>query len=65
MSAQHTFYSTRAAEARADAERATLENVRDRWLLAAAAWDEMAKRVLRTETHRAEHAASKAAGAHA
>ena len=59
MSVQHDFYSARAAEARADAERAPLENVRDRWLRAATAWDAMAKRVKRTEAYRAEHAAAK------
>lgn len=61
MSAQHDFYAARAADARAEAERAALANVRDRCLRAAAAWDNMAQRAQRTETFRAEHQAVKAA----
>jgi hypothetical protein len=61
MSNQHDFYIARATEARADAERATLDNVRDRCLRAAAAWDAMAARAHRTETMRAKQEAAKAA----
>jgi hypothetical protein len=61
MSNQHDFYLTRAAEARADAERATLGNVRERCLRAAAAWDAMAARAHRTDTLRARQEAAKAA----
>jgi hypothetical protein len=61
MSNQHDFYIARATEARADAERATLDNVRERCLRAAAAWDAMAARAHRTETMRAKQEAAKAA----
>jgi hypothetical protein len=61
MSAQAEFYRTRADEARADAESATLGNVRDRCLRSAAAWEDMAARATRTERMRARHEAEKAA----
>jgi DNA-binding transcriptional regulator YdaS (Cro superfamily) len=61
MSTQHDFYVARAAEARADAERATLHNVRERCLRAAAAWDAMAARAHRGDTFRAKQEAEKAA----
>jgi hypothetical protein len=61
MSVQHDFYMARANEARADADKASLDNVRDRCLRAAAAWDAMAARAQRTDTHRANAAAAKAA----
>jgi len=61
MSNQHDFYIARASEARADAERATLDNVRERCLRAAAAWDAMAARAHRTDTLRARQEAAKAA----
>lgn len=57
---QHDFYLVRAAEARADAEAATLANVRDRCLRAEAAWNEMAARAARTERMRARTEAEKA-----
>jgi hypothetical protein len=63
MSVQHDFYLARANEARADADKASLDNVRDRCLRAAAAWDAMAARAHRTDTHRANAAAAKAATA--
>jgi hypothetical protein len=63
MSTHHQFYVDRAADARRDAEAATLENVRERCLRAAAAWDDMASRVARTERMRAETEAKKAAEA--
>ena len=46
------LYSTRAAEAREQAEAATLDNVRDRCLRAEAAWTAMANRSIRTEAAR-------------
>ena len=60
MSATQKFYRDRAADARRDADAATLDNVRDRHLRAAAAW-EMADRLARTERMRAETDARKAA----
>ena len=64
MSAQHDFYRARAVEARTDADKATLDNVRDRCLRAAAAWEAMAARAHRSDTVRAKQEAEKAA-AHA
>jgi hypothetical protein len=55
-------YLRRADEARAEAEAATLENVRERCLRAEAAWMTMAARVERTEKMRAIQLAAKAAG---
>jgi hypothetical protein len=46
------FYNERAAECRRDADKATLENVRQRNLQAAIAWDGMAERITRTIAHR-------------
>jgi hypothetical protein len=54
-------YLLRAEQARADAEEATLDNVRDRCLRAEAAWMEMAARADRTEKMRQASAAAKAA----
>ena len=65
MSAQHKFYAERAAEARAIADAATLDNVRDRWLRSEASWTELADRGERSERLRdtliAEKAAERAA----
>jgi hypothetical protein len=65
MSTQYEFYVARAAEARADAENATLDNVRERCLRSAAAWEVMAERAGRAERIRtrqaAEHSAALAA----
>jgi hypothetical protein len=61
MSPQHTFYLERAAEARAGASLATLDNVRDRWLRAEATWSELAARSARSETLRVKLIADKAA----
>jgi hypothetical protein len=65
MSAQSDFYRARAIDARADAESALLDNVRDRCLRAAEAWETMADRAARTsklrdrqETEKAERAAA-------
>jgi len=54
-------YFARAAEARADADAATLDNVRDRCLRAEAAWTAMAERAAHNETMRATLLAKKAA----
>jgi hypothetical protein len=61
MSAQHQFYLERAAEARAIAAAATLDNVRDRWLRSEASWTEMAARSERSEKIRTKLIAEKAA----
>lgn len=61
MSAQYEFYLSRAAEARADAEKATLANVRDRALRSEAAWSAMASRALRGDEARQKLIADKAA----
>lgn len=53
-------YLARAAEARSEADAATLDNVRDRCLRAEAAWSAMAARALRTETMRQTLLAEKA-----
>jgi hypothetical protein len=63
MSAQLDFYLARAAAARIEANQAVLVNVRDRALCAASAWDAMAARAQRTDTHRANTEAAKAAAA--
>lgn len=60
MSVQHEFYLERAAEARATADAATLDNVRDRWLQAEATWNEMAVRRERGDHMRAKLIAEKA-----
>jgi hypothetical protein len=52
MTAQHEFYLARAAEARAGAVAATLDNVRNRWLTSEASWTEMADRSARCEQRR-------------
>jgi hypothetical protein len=63
MSTHHDFYAARAAEAHAEADKAVLDNVRDRCLRAAAAWEAMAARAHRSETFRAKQEADKAAAA--
>ncbi len=61
MAQQEEFYAARAAEARAEANTALLENVRDRALRSAEAWEAMASRAaevtLARETRDAEKAA--------
>lgn len=52
-------YLARADEARAQAEMATLDNVRERCLRSEAAWREMAARVTLTDTMRATSLAAK------
>jgi len=61
---QHEFYAARAAEAKRDAETATLANVRERCLRSEAAWAEMAARAERGDKMRARLESEKAA-AHA
>ena len=63
MSTQQDLYATRAAEARREAEEATLGNVRDRCLRAASAWEAMAARAERGEAFRTKQAAEKEAAA--
>ena len=63
MPSNREFYSERAADARRDAEAASLDNVRERWLCSAAAWDAMSARAARAERNRAEIEARKAAEA--
>ncbi len=46
------FYRDRARQAEADANAATLDNVRSRWMRAAKAWDEMATRAEKTAERR-------------
>lgn len=46
-------YTARATAAAADADAATLDNVRERCLRAEQAWSKMAERSLRVETARA------------
>ena len=46
------FYRTQAAKAAADAAASSLDNVRDRCLRAAAAWESMAERIERVEEMR-------------
>ena len=60
MSDRETFLA-RAAEARAAADTATLDNVRERCLRAESAWMSMARRAERAETMRAALLAEKAA----
>ncbi len=48
------FYTERSADCRRDADSTALENVRQRYLSAALAWDIMANRVRQTEASRAD-----------
>lgn len=65
MSQQIEFYRARAADARREAEKTQLQNVRDRCLRSAEAWEQMASRAARTDRMRAETEARKAAEAQA
>ncbi|WP_332812888.1 hypothetical protein [Sphingomonas sp.] len=65
MSAQSDFYLARAAEARASASAATLDNVRDRWLRSEASWGEMAARSERGDKRRAQIIEEKASASDA
>ncbi len=55
------FYNERAAACRAEADGSKLLNVRERWMSAAVAWDEMAAGMRRTEAYRVVDAARKLA----
>jgi hypothetical protein len=61
MSTHHDLYLVVASVARRDADATPLQNVRDRCLRAAEAWEQMAARVERTGRMRAETEARKAA----
>ena len=63
MAGQELFYRDRADEARRAAEAADLDNVRERNLRAANAWEVMADRAARTDRQRAEAEARKKAEA--
>ena len=63
MSVTLKFYQDRASHARGEAEAASLDNVRDRHLRAAEAWDVLATRRARTNRLRVETDARKAAAA--
>ena len=52
MSQNYEFYNTRANEAAAEAEAATLDNVRERALRSETAWREMADRAKQMEQER-------------
>ena len=56
-------YLARAAQARADADAATLDNVRERHLRSALAWRQMAERLTRAEALRATRDEEKASDA--
>jgi len=58
MSPQHKFYVDRAATAKAEAEAATLDNVRDRCLRSEEAWNQLADRAARTDQRRTDAAAA-------
>jgi hypothetical protein len=58
---QLQFYRDRAAQARADADAAILDNVRDRCLRSEAAWTVLADRAEKTEQLRSAQEAAKAA----
>ena len=54
------FYRDQAARAYAEADAATLDNVRDRCQRSAVAWQEMADRIARTDAMRATREAATA-----
>jgi hypothetical protein len=54
------FYLARAAQAREEAEAATLDHVRERCRRSEAAWNVLAERVARTIRMRTEHEKMKA-----
>lgn len=60
MTVQSDFYRARAIDARADADAASLDNVRERCLRAAVAWETMADRAARTGKMRERQEAEKA-----
>ncbi len=64
MTTTAPFCRERAEQAAADAALATLDNVRDRYLRAAKAWDEMANRAEKTAERRAVNEDAKVAAEH-
>jgi hypothetical protein len=60
---QRDFFLARAADAKAEAEAALLDNVRDRCRRSEAAWNDMAARASRAERLRARLLAEKEADA--
>ncbi len=52
ISTQLQFYVARAEQARADAEAATLDNVRDRCMRSYESWTQLAERAAKTERMR-------------
>jgi len=63
--AQLEFYLARAEQARAEADAATLDHVRERCLRSQAAWTALADRAERSERLRVEEAQRKAEQARA
>ena len=63
LTTQLEFYLARAAQARADADSATLDNVRDRCRRSEAAWLLLAERAARTEKMRSDQITAKMAAA--
>ena len=63
LTTQLEFYLARAAQARADADAATLDNVRDRCRRSEAAWLLLAERAARTEKMRNDQITAKMAAA--
>ena len=63
MSQTYDFYAARAREARAAAEEATLDNVRQREMRAAATWTELADQARRAKVEREKAAARDALAA--
>ena len=60
MTAQSDFYRARAIDARADADAASLDNVKERCIRSAEAWESMADRAARTGRMRERQEAEKA-----
>ena len=60
MSQSFTFYQTRARESAAEAEQATLENVRERALRSAKTWLGLAEQARKVEADRAKAADERA-----
>lgn len=63
MTAQLDFYRKQAADSRAGADAATLDNIRERWLLSEASWMQLADRSERAEKFRQTLAAKHAPAA--
>lgn len=60
MAQTYEFYDARAKEAAAEAKAATLDNVRERVLRSAAAWQDMADRARTIEKERTKAAEARA-----